>query len=264
MRISLTCPVELRGYELVYDDHRHVRVYLSLMNLSQLRVERMDIRVTFYDSTGRQAVQTFHNDELSVAARSAFSWAVFSDDITDCTHLEVVFLRVILDGDEPVYMHNPMRMVDLPDLPKPDGRELNRLIDAAGADAVCFPFQSGNLWICVCGRANGYRKKQCARCERERDIVLTRYNITKLLKTPATQTTCPAHMPFDNEEPKENPSGDDVQRMRFLRARSMILRRTITMAVVIALLVWIAWAIGLKKSNDAHPSVQPVPIQDTV
>ena len=38
MIVDLSCPIELRGYELLMDDNGHTRAYIRLFNLSERAV----------------------------------------------------------------------------------------------------------------------------------------------------------------------------------------------------------------------------------
>ena len=55
---------------------------------------------------------------------------------------------------------------DLEPLPAIAPPELDALRDFAGADAVCYPKQTSQIWRCVCGRLNPNDVDTCARCHR--------------------------------------------------------------------------------------------------
>ncbi|MGJ4850862.1 hypothetical protein ACH6CV_11470 [Bacillota bacterium Meth-B3] len=258
MLIDLHCPVEYLGHEFTRDDRGNLRAYLKLNNLSQQVVERLDAVAVFEDGAGRRAETPFSMEGLSVPPRSAFSAMVSTDELPGATRLNVTFTRVILEGNGPVWMYNPTRLAEVPDLPSPDGRELNRLLAAAGSDAVVFPYQTLKLWVCVCGRANPYRRRACRRCGRGRDRVLNDFDMARLMarrapSVPAAKIDMPLF-----EDGARAPEGDAYTRRRFLRERSMLIRRTITM-LVIALLMALG-ALLWRAATTRPESIPPVKI----
>ena len=239
--IDLHCPVEHLSTDFTHDDRDNVRAYIKLNNLSGHFVERLDAVAIFTDGSNRRAQLPFSMEKLYIKPRSAFKAIVTTSELPTATHVDIQFTRVIFAGDEPLWMYSAARLVEIPDLPRPDGRDLNRLIDAAGDDAVVFPIRTGHLWICVCSRANPYRRKKCRRCGRERDHVLDTFDMARLLTQPAPRRKAKSvdlTLLFD----KPSSQAKKAQRkQRFLRERRMLIRRTITMLVIIALILLFAW-----------------------
>lgn len=259
MLIDLHCPVEYLGHEFTRDDRGNLRAYVKLNNLSKQVVERLDAVAVFEDGAGQRVETPFSMEGLSVQPRSAFSAMVSTNELPGATRLNVTFTRVILEGDGPVWMYNPARMVEIPDLPNPDGRELNRLLAAAGPDAIVFPYQTLKLWVCVCGRANPYRRRTCLRCGRERDRVLNDFDMARLMarrapNLPASKVDMPLF-----EDGTRTSNGDAAHtRRRFLRERSMLIRRTVTMLVIALLMV--LGALLWRAATTRPESIPPVKI----
>ncbi len=267
MRIDPHCPVEHMTSDFAKDDRGNVRAYLKLNNLSPSVIERLDALAVFEDEGGRRAEIPFSMEGLRVPPRTSFAANVSTDEAPWATKVSVQFTRVIFEGDKPVWMYSPARLVEVPDLPRPDGRELNRLRSLAGEDAVGFPRLAGALWICVCGLPNPYRRRKCRRCARERDVVFTAFDMARVLRSPAPNAPLPkVDMPlFEENEPQEETPPDvkreEALRLKFLRERGLLIRRTVTMLVAALILIAAVWAY--KTATTKPESIAPVKIGNT-
>lgn len=248
MKIDLSCPVELRGYELLHDDLRNVRAYLQLYNLSDMRVESFQIAVEWISAS--QSDTIFYTvDQPRAPARTAFTVYLSTDTVPDADSIHIAFLSINFDRDVPSWTGDAERLIDIEYHPEEDGRLLNALMGVAGRDAVQFPRNTKDYWICVCGRCNRHRETHCARCRREKEFVLSRLTREEVLlnraptlpDTLAPEPIEPELLAFerraapppidarpvkgDDEEPAP-PRRAEKRRAKKRRHRQIILRRT--------------------------------------
>lgn len=262
MRIDLHCPVELLDSEILRDDRGNVRAYLTLGNLAPSRIDRFEACVRWTNDEGGAHEAIFTAENLRAPARATFTVSVSTGDLPGATALELVFLRVCFEEGGADWIGSPHRLTDVPDLPAPDGRDLNRLLALAGPDAVNFPYLNDRLWICVCGRPNPRRRKKCARCGRGRDQVLREYDMAGVLRAPMPAKKPPSVSPppFNDAQRKDF----EKARASFLRQRSLLIRRSVTMLVVALLIVIIAF-LARRLSDDpktTRDSIPPVKIEN--
>ena len=255
MRIDLHCPVETRGYELTRDDRGKTRAYVRLFNLSGRRVRRLEGQVHFEGPEGEQSLPLAQ--DVDAAPRQMFTLALALPGSGEGLWLSFTKLR--FEDGRADWIGHPSRLIQIPDMPAPDGRELNRLMAVAGRDAVCFPRRTGAYWVCVCGRPNAYRRQRCARCGRQRDQVLTRCSMAQVMEEQPLRTPSgdAIELPLMAPPPAQAPGEDSpIQQLhrRFLRQRSMLLRRTLTMLVIALLLLLAAWlAAPGRPAAPIHP-----------
>lgn len=236
MKIDLTCPIELRSYELIYDDRGYVRAYITFQNLAPHPIDRFDAIVCWTNSaSGQNTAQPFRADALTADARGTFRFSLSTAAVPDADMLEIHFTRVRYADGEGEWIGGQADMIDIEEIPDENGRELQLLRAAAGEDAVRFPVKCETHWICVCGRANFRHETVCARCLRSRREVLTRLNRTAVLN-PQPEPEAPK--PDSRSARRKAAAESDLQEKfrQFRRQRDILIRRTITMGVIIALL----------------------------
>ncbi len=262
MHIDLHCPVETRGCELTYDDRGRARAYVRLFNLSGRRVRRLEGEAHVQGPEGASSFPLAQ--DVDAAPRQMFTLTLALPSPGEGLWLS--FTKIKFEDGRPDWIGHPSRLICIPDMPAPDGRELNRLMAVAGRDAVCFPWRTGAYWVCVCGRPNAYRRQRCVRCARQRDQVLSRCSMAQVmeerpLRTPSGDAVELPLMPPPSPAPGRDGLMEKLHR-RFLRQRSLLLRRTLTMAAIAALLLLLAWGIGaLRQSAQPPQSIPPVKIE---
>ena len=164
MKVDLSCPVEVRGYALSGDDDA-MRASVRLYNLTRRRVAWLEGAAGWFSASGKRMATPFRADSLRAPGESAFRIALETSRLPDANRLELRFSRVGFDdGDEWRAGDGPF--ADLEPLPAIAPAELDALRDFAGADAVCYPKQTSQIWRCVCGRLNPNDVDTCARCHR--------------------------------------------------------------------------------------------------
>lgn len=164
MKVDLSCPVEVRGYALSGDGDA-MRASVRLYNLTRRRVAWLEGAAGWFSASGKRMATPFRADSLRAPGESAFRIALETSRLPDANRLELRFSRVGFDdGDEWRAGDGPF--ADLEPLPAIAPSELDALRDFAGADAVCYPKQTSQIWRCVCGRLNPNDVDTCARCHR--------------------------------------------------------------------------------------------------
>ncbi len=187
MIIDLSCPVEMRGYELLYDDHGRARAYIDLSNVS-------DHTLSAYRATARWSVdgtQQAQNDYVSVDALEIPPGGNFRLMLSAAAPLNADRLEMYFSdcefADAPPWHTNDGDLVDVGETRSLQGRELEHLRQRAGDDAIIYPETQDRFWRCVCGRINPLSESECARCKRGRDAVLKELNFREV-RSPERET----------------------------------------------------------------------------
>ena len=176
MIIDLSCPIELRGYELLHDDAGTVRAYIDLFNVSDLTVTAYSGTVRWSrDETQEDANDTVSVDQLAIPGGGRFRLSLSSSLVRYADRLEIYFSRVSFE-DAPDWTPKDGDLVDVGEQRALEGAELSRLRQTAGEDALMYPETQDNYWRCVCGRINPLNASECVRCRRERTHVLNDLN----------------------------------------------------------------------------------------
>lgn len=252
MYLDFECPLELRGYELLHDDHGNVRAYLRLYNLASRRIANFEAIVIWRDEKGeRTSSMPFVADQLRASARTEFTLSLSTGEFPQAAALRLRFTVIRFEDGSPDWTGDESRMrhVRLPE--SPSGRALNALVASAGADARFFPVRRHGYWICVCGRPNPYHAEKCVRCHRGRDVVLKNLTPSRVLsKNPpvlpgllAPDPVSTVDIPLMQKKARSSvPSGQlRTLYQHYLRQRNLLIRRTITMLVIAALVALSAY-----------------------
>ena len=171
--MDLTCPVEFREAEVLYDSAGRAQVYLTLFNLSQDVVQSVYLMVTLLDADGSSLyVRPLRAASLAVAARSSFTIATAADNLEPFVSANVLVPEVAF-AYAATWTVDDGAIVDCSTDDLTPGHDRTALLDVAGADAVCFPTRLDYAWVCVCGRYNLLDSTACIRCGRERDAAFT-------------------------------------------------------------------------------------------
>lgn len=180
MRIDLNCPAETAGAELIRQEDSWVR--LILLNLSDRAIDSCEATVRVLDRDGNEAGRTVHRARsLKGRPHSAFSMMIPMELPEEAVSAEAVLDKVWFE-DHDVWRREKSRETEYESNLLPPGNELNALKYAAGKDAVGFPSQQAEVWVCVCGRPNSNREQLCARCRRQRDMIFQQYNRNAALR----------------------------------------------------------------------------------
>ncbi len=176
MIIDLSCPIEMRGYELLHDDTGVTRARIDFFNVSDNTISGYSGIVRWSrDLSGAGANDPIQVDELAIEGGSDFKLALSTTQVPYADRLEFYFTQVHFDN-APDWKPDDSDLVDIGEQRSLKGEELLRLRNVAGEDAVMFPETQDHFWRCVCGRINPLEAEECARCRRERGYVLSELN----------------------------------------------------------------------------------------
>lgn len=176
MIIDLSCPIELRGYELLNDDNGSVRAYIRLFNLSDKHITAYSATVSWFNALTRARVtESISVDECVIEPESMFKLIHSTKNIARIDHVEMYFASVVFE-DGTAWQPFDGDLIDIGEQKRLAGAELDRLKAVAGADAVQYPQVQKEYWRCVCGRVNLLSQDACARCKRDRNEVLKKLN----------------------------------------------------------------------------------------
>ncbi len=178
--IDLSCPVEMRGYELLYDDLGRARAYIDLSNVS-------DHTLSAYRATARWSVDGtdlaqndyVKVDSLEVPPGSNFRLMLSAAAPLHADRLEMYFSDCEFTDAGP-WKAESGDLVDVGETHTLQGKELERLKKRAGDDAIIYPETQDRFWRCVCGRINPLTEDVCARCRRARETVLKDLNAREM------------------------------------------------------------------------------------
>ena len=176
MIVDLSCPIELRGYELLNDDFGSVRAYIRLFNLSDKGIRSYSATVSWFNALTRARItESITVDECVIEPSSAFKLIHSTKNIARIDHVEMYFASVGFE-DGTVWLPDDGDLIEIGEQKALTGAELDKLKRMAGADAVQYPQVQRDYWRCVCGRVNLLSQDACARCKRDRTEVLKKLN----------------------------------------------------------------------------------------
>ena len=188
LKVDLSCPVELRGYELAADDAGNTRANIQLYNLDTHRISAFEAVAYWKDArSGLSAAAPFAVDHLRAEPGSCFSVAMSSGAFAHPDRVELNFSRVRFEDGSREWRCGSGTIVEVPEPTPLSDAEKRALIVAAGTDAVRFASEDKELWRCVCGRDNPAERAACARCGRKRGEVLARFTQEALQRSRAAE-----------------------------------------------------------------------------
>lgn len=180
MKIDLSCPVELWHFKL--PSSADPAVYLHLFNLGHKAVNSVQAAFLCFNEKGEKLSRQVERVQgLSGDGRSAFEMRALVEDGPIASSMDFIIEKVwYTDGT--VWRRNVNDMAEYTPANLPKGRQLDELRSLAGEDALGYPSDQGNVWVCVCGRPNPSGSASCARCERDKHDVFTLYNAAAIEK----------------------------------------------------------------------------------
>lgn len=248
MIVDLSCPIELRGYELLMDDNGHTRAYIRLFNLSERAVVAYSATTRWYNGLTRADVtENITVDEMLVKPRSGFKLVHSLVDFLNADHVEMYFTSVTFE-DGAVWKPEDGDLVDIGEQPVLQGEALDRLRAAAGDDAVQYPQTQKNFWRCVCGRINLLTSETCARCGRDQREVLTKFN-EKAFSDRRSEAARQRRAPQENAREKRKASAARAGRAAVIAVLMLLL----------ALLGFLLGRMSAKEDSARQPSATAAP-----
>lgn len=247
MIVDLSCPIELRGYELLMDDNGHTRAYIRLFNLSEHAVVAYSATTRWYNGLTRADVtENITVDEMLVKPRSGFKLVHSLVDFLNADHVEMYFTSVTFE-DGTVWKPEDGDLVEIGEQPVLRGEALDRLRAAAGDDAVQYPQTQKNFWRCVCGRINLLTSETCVRCGRDQREVLTKFN-EKAFSDRRSESA-------RRSAPREN--GQGTRKKSVLRAGQAA--AIVVLMLLLALLGFLLGRMSAKETSARRPSATVAP-----
>lgn len=181
MLMDISCLTEFRKIEQVHFSDGRRLAYLTFLNESDETIIAISGRLTMLDENGHVIERrriSFKN--LKVKAREAYVCNLVLDDypMFDDAHVSVESVSFLMQDSWSMDPDNYMNCKP-PELSP--GPERVALVAVAGHDAVCFPEQRDQYWICVCGRFNKKEWNVCCRCNRLRQKVFREFSKSAVL-----------------------------------------------------------------------------------
>lgn len=180
--IDLSCPIELRSYELLNDDFGNIRAYIRLQNLSKNSITGYSATINWYNALTRARVtENISVDHCMIDPMSQFKLIHSTLNRAKIDHVEMYFSSVIYaDGSE--WKPGVGDLIEIGEQRLLTGAKLDRLKALAGEDAVQYPQIQKEYWRCVCGRINMLTDDRCIRCQRDRNRVLKEFNSRAVMR----------------------------------------------------------------------------------
>jgi len=258
------CPLELMGCELTHDA-RGVRGFVRLFNLSDRLVTGFEAVISWQGDGGSTGIP-LKAGPIAALPHEQFVMPLEAEAAPG-QWSGLFFVQVDLEGAPP-WRGNPKRLIEVEMPERPSPRELEALGRVAGPDAAVRPRFARNYWVCACGRANFGRSPGCDRCGRSRRECL---QLSRKLAE-AFRDELPGAKPSKrkNNAVQDQTGAAFHQELRryYLRQKSMLIRRTVTMltaAAVIALvaLMW-TWLVGMQqRAKDIVPPTRIESAEET-
>lgn len=175
MKMDIACPAELLSVELADYGANRRQAYLTFLNESPFVITALSGRISLLDSQGRLLEETrVAFGDINAPPGGRFTCHMAVDEFPDVDGITMIIEDILFHGEEPWALHPPRLKEYTP--PVVDDEQARRaLIAVAGSDAICYPEDQENVWLCVCGRYNRRRWTTCRRCERDRDQTLTAF-----------------------------------------------------------------------------------------
>ncbi len=245
--MDLSCPIELRGYELLGDDLGYLRAYIKLMNLSNQPIVSYGATVSWYNGlTQERITENIVVDACEIAPKHSFRLSYSTKNTINADHLEMYFTGIqFLDGSK--WQPEDGALVDIGEQRVLTGAKLDALRKAAGYDAIQYPQVQKDFWRCVCGRINLLETDECIRCGRDRQQVLTKFN---------AKAFSPVHT---------NPKKAPVRRKKTAHRRLRYIKGILIALAVIAVIAAVTFGIAkIGPFNDTRlpGETQPIIIDD--
>ena len=183
MIVDLSCPIELRSYELLSDDFGNIRAYIRLSSLSNKKIVGYAATIHWYNALTRaQITENICVDECEIEPMGQFKFVHSTLNRAKIDHVEMYFALVSFeDGTE--WKPGNGDLIEIGEQQQLAGAQLDRLREIAGEDAVQYPQVQKEYWRCVCGRINYLTDDACVRCKRDRNRVLKQFNQRAVMRT---------------------------------------------------------------------------------
>lgn len=232
--IDLSCPIELRSYELLTDDAGTTRAYLQLYNLSDKTITGYSATVRWSrDMTDDEVNDNIAVDAIAIDGKMNFELKLTGDLVRNADRMELYF-TVVEFSDGTRWKSHDGDLIDVDEQPYLQGPAAQKMRDTAGEDAIMYPQVQDKFWRCVCGRINLLDEESCRRCGRDRNYVLRELN--------------PKALGFTEEEKKQNikrrkKAMRSVKKVEKAKSDTVFLVACVSAAVLMFLLLQVLAAV---------------------
>lgn len=272
MKMDIACPAELLHFEQADFGEGRRQAYLTFLNESPYPIVALSGVLALLDTQGELLEERrISFGALEAPAGTRFTCHLALDGYPGFDAAEMVIEDVVFAGEEPAWALHPLRLKEYAPPVLPEGPERNALISIAGEDAVCFPQQHENMWVCVCGRYNRWRWTACRRCRRERDAVLSTLQPDRVMDMYEQRVEMNRKKPpkvivdgSQRREKEEKPKPPRARRVLPEDLRGRIITAVMCLLVV-ALLVWGIVALMQRmpaQTRQTGPDTAPPIISD--
>ncbi len=181
MKVDLSCPIELWAYTLPTEEKPACS--FTFFNLGERPISSIQITVTCFGE-GDEVLSRRVERPMALEASGREPFAV--ELPTEGLDVDAIDLTIdkawYEDGDE-WRRAQEARLLDYEPNELPPNRKLEQLRYIAGSDAVGYPSDQKNVWICVCGRVNAAEEANCRRCMRDKEEVFDRFSFEAVQDT---------------------------------------------------------------------------------
>ena len=265
LQLDPGCPLELIGVDLMHDA-RGVRGFVHLYNLTDRLVTGFEAVISWQTDDGSTGIP-LKTGPIAAPPHEPFVLPLEAEAAPGGRWNGLFFVQVDMEGTPP-WKGSPKRLIEVEMPQKPSARELEALRRVAGPDAAMRPHFTKDYWVCACSRVNSGKAPGCDRCGRPR----------RECKTIACQLTEAFRSELPGAKPsKRKKSAVQAQsgtafhqelRRYYLRQKSMLIRRTVTMLTAAALIGLIAlmwsWLLGMQqRAKDIVPPTRIDTAQET-
>lgn len=182
--IDLEAPVEVHEVGINLEEGTN-RVYLAVefRNLSNKPVSGIKFTAYCYDSFGDPVASPSENElnltiqDISVESKALFGGTKYYPIFEyPSTRLVDIVINLVSFNDGTTWRRGDNILKENTLIPIGDEDKLSNLKVVAGNDAVTYPSEDSDTWVCVCGRLNKKFESECVRCSRLKEIVFKNYN----------------------------------------------------------------------------------------
>ncbi len=174
MKIDLSCPVEV--WEASCPSPEREACGLKLFNLTDKTVNSVEINAFTRDKNNRELQHIIHRCySLHGHPHAAFEAAIAMEYDPMAVGTEAAVTKVWFD-DNTVWRKTRDPLAEYTPNELGPCKDLDMLHYVAGPNAVGFPEEQEQVWLCICGRPNSLQSGICARCGQPKERIFETYN----------------------------------------------------------------------------------------
>ena len=240
MKIDLSCPSEVWRCRLI--DKEGTGAEVTLNNLADKPVTSTEVTLVLHGRDGDESSRVlFRAHDLYAEPGEPYDFIVPLPQDEDKTlpHKVEVFIEKIWYSDGLVWRRGRSPMTEYTSNAA-SGRDLEMLRFVAGDQAVGFPEEQENVWVCVCGRPNALDTEVCAHCKRKREDVF------RLYQRDAVEAAVDAHqrkLELHARATREAASRQQAEKEKVLRKKTNKRRRFARLSITLLILLALAYGI---------------------